>query len=338
MTDDNKAVKVPAVTFVIPARNEGECIGRCIDAIKTIETAGRDVEIVVVDNGSTDDTADIARTRGASVVSQMGGTIGALRNYGARVSRGSFLAFLDADCIVPPDWLEQSFLRLDVDRRVIVGFRMVIPDDANWVSRCWDSLFSSRNVTAEVDWLPSGNMIMTREAFVSVNGFDEKLETNEDCDLCFRLGKEGYRMISVADTAVVHLRPPRSLEQVFKKELWHGKEVFKVFLEDVRSSGDMNIFRRKNSKVVLYALCYLLLLFLLAGAVGIALSRSSFVPLAVASGLPFFLSFLLSIKYAGAAREGSLIPGLTVLLTVYGVSRAISLLPYEKVITRSAKS
>jgi GT2 family glycosyltransferase len=181
-------------------------------------------------------------------------------------------------------------------------------------------------------------MIMSREAFVSVGGFDEKLETNEDCDLCFRLGKEGYRMVSIADTAVIHLRPPRSLDQVFKKELWHGKEVFKVFLGDVRSSGDMNIFIRKNSMVVLYALCYLLLLFLLAGAIVIALSRGSFVPLVVALGLPFFLSFLLSLKYAGAAREGSLIPGLTVLLTVYGVSRAISLLPYEKVITRSVKS
>jgi len=322
------------VSFVIPARNEAGFIDRCIDSIKGMATGGCEVEIVVVDNGSADGTADIAKKRGALVVSSAAATIGALRNNGAQASKGDFLAFLDADCIVPPDWLEKALLQLDGDRRTIVGFRMLIPDDANWVAHCWDSLFASRNVTSEVEWLPSGNVIMPRAAFQSSGGFDEHLETNEDCDLCFRLGRQGYRMISSADTAVIHLRPPRSLAQVFKKELWHGKEVFRVFLEDARISQGINIFRIKNGKVVLYALCYLLLLFVLAGSIGISLSRGSIVPLTVALGFTLLPSLVLSVKYAGAVRKAGMIPGLTLLLTVYGVSRAISLLPYERLTAR----
>ncbi|MFC1657054.1 glycosyltransferase [Candidatus Moduliflexota bacterium] len=337
MTADSAAAKESAVSFVIPARNEAECIGRCIDAIKAMETAGRKVEIIVVDNGSKDGTADIAMARGAMVVSKGKGTIGSLRNFGSQVSKGDYLAFLDADCIVPVDWLEKSFLSFDADPRTVVGFRMLIPEDANWVARCWDTLFAGRNVTSEVEWLPSGNMIMPSEAFFSVEGFDEELETNEDCDICFRLGKKGYTMISSAETTVLHLRPPQSLSQVFKKELWHGKEVFNVFLDDLRSSREVSIFRTKNLKVVLYATCYLFLLLILAGALAMSLSRISIIPLAVALALTFLPSLVLAVRYAGVVGEGGMIPGLTVLLTVYGMSRAISLLPYEKFMGRSVK-
>jgi glycosyltransferase involved in cell wall biosynthesis len=288
------------------------------------------VEIVVVDNNSTDRTAAISKAYGATVVTKKNGTIGSLRNAGAKVSRGDYIAFLDADCIVPPDWIEKALGVLTSDKRTVIGFRMTIPSDANWVARCWDSLFSKRDITAEVEWLPSGNMIMAREAFLLIGGFDENLETNEDCDFCFRLRKLGFSMLSCADTEVVHLRPPATLGQVFRKELWHGKEVFSVFLDDMRSSGGVDIFRIKNSKVVLYAICYLLFVAFFAFSLGFALSGKTITPLLAAALLPLLPSFVLSLKYAISIREVSMIPGLTVLLTVYGLARAMGLLPYER--------
>jgi glycosyltransferase involved in cell wall biosynthesis len=319
-----------SLSVIIPALNEEKSISLCLDALERLDTKGLVTEIIVVDNGSTDNTAELCRSRGATVLNKDGGTIGALRNLGARASRCDLVAFLDADCIVPQDWLEKTLPHIVGGGYAAVGFRMTIPENANWVARSWDMLFAKRDVTAEVDWLPTGNMIVTREAFMSVGGFNESLETNEDYDLCFRLRNKGYRMISCADAAVVHLRPPHSLVQVFRKELWHGKEVFRVFLDDMRSSGSLNILRRKNSKVVLYALLYLMFILLICGSLALAVNKSSMVPLVVAIILPLLTSFFVSIKYAGSAREGSMIPGLTVLLTVYGVSRALGLLPYDK--------
>jgi GT2 family glycosyltransferase len=240
------------------------------------------------------------------------------------------IAFLDADCIVPADWLEKALPYITEDGFAAVGFRMTIPKDANWVARSWDLLFAKRDVTAEVDWLPTGNMIITRDVFLSVGGFDESLETNEDYDLCFRLRSKGYRLISSADTSVKHLRPPHSLRQVFKKELWHGKEVFRVFLDDMRSSGSLNVLKGKNSKVVLYALCYLLFILLIVGSLAFSLTKGTIIPLVIALILPLLTSFFLSITYTGSLREWGMIPGLAVLLTVYGFSRAIGLLPFNK--------
>ena len=331
MTSAGELTKRPTVSVVIPARNEEACIDRCLGAIRGMKTSTAEVEIVVVDNNSADSTAAIAKKYGAVVVAKKEGTIGSLRNAGAAVSKGDFIAFLDADCIVPGDWLDKAFSFFARDRGMIIGFRMTIPDDSNWVARSWDLLFSKRNVTAEVEWLPSGNMIMAREAFLSIGGFDEGLETNEDCDLCFRLGKQGYRVLSCADTAVVHLRPPRSLGQVFRKELWHGKEIFKVFVDDLIRSKDINIMRRKNSKIVLYALCNLAFILAFLFSLVIAFSMKMLLPLGIALALPFVTSFVLACAYMRSHKDNKrMIMGLTMLLVVYGLSRAVSILPYEK--------
>ena len=337
MTRSCESMKVSTISIVIPARNEAGFIDQCLSAIRGMKTSAAEVEIVVVDNNSTDDTAAISKTYGATVVTKKEGSIGSLRNAGAAVSKGDFIAFLDADCIVPGDWLERALSFFAGDRRMIIGFRMTIPGDANWVARCWDILFSKRNVTAEVEWLPSGNMIMTRQAFLSIGGFDEGLETNEDCDLCFRLGKRGYRVLSCADTAVVHLRPPRSLSQVFKKELWHGKEIFKVFVGDVMQSKDFNITRRKNSKIVLYALCNLAFILTFLFSLVVAFSMKILLPLGIALALPFITSFVLAWAYTRSHKDKKMIVGLTILLVVYGLSRAVSILPYEKVLRIGVK-
>jgi len=337
MMNAGNQIQNPLVSFVIPARNEGGYIDKCLGAIRNMKVPDMKIEIVVVDNGSTDNTVHISNSYGALVATKNNGTIGSLRNVGAKLSSGDFIAFLDADCLVPEDWLTSALAYFAKDRKMIIGFRMLIPPDANWVAQCWDALFAKRNVTSEVEWLPSGNMIMARDAFFSIEGFDENLETNEDYDLCFRLGKRGYRILSCAESAVIHLRPPRSLGQVFKKELWHGKEVFKVFIGDVIQSKDFNITRRKNSKVVLFALYNLALIFAFLLSLVLAFTKKMLLPLGIAVSLPIISSFLLSLRYIRSHKDKKMIIGMSILLMVYGLSRALSILPYEKVVKTGFK-
>ena len=94
-------------SVVIPAYNESQFIERAIRALRTQTIARCDFEIIVVDNNSEDDTGDIARRAGADTVLKepiRGPNVA--RQKGVSESKGAMVAFLDADCQPPPDWLE----------------------------------------------------------------------------------------------------------------------------------------------------------------------------------------------------------------------------------------
>ena len=94
------------ISFVIPVRNAAADLPRCLSSIAGERArASRRVEIVVVDNGSSDDSAEIARRLGARVIERPGLTVGACRNAGAADSRGDVLAFVDADNEIAAGWL-----------------------------------------------------------------------------------------------------------------------------------------------------------------------------------------------------------------------------------------
>lgn len=327
-----------SISIVMPALNEGKCIQRSLKALLNLESVGLEREIIVVDNGSSDNTVELCKAYGVRVVIKKGGTIGSLRNFGAGLASGDLLAFLDADCVVPKDWIAKALNYLENENKTILGFRLSLPEDPNWVAQCWDLLFAKRDVTTEVDWLPTGNMVMSREVFSTVNGFDERLESNEDYDFCYRIKQEGCKIISSSDTAVVHLRPPQSLTQIFKKELWHGKEVFAVFIRDLAMNKGTAMFQRKNFKVIFYAASYLGFLLLIVAGAFFSLRTKNVLPFFGAVLLPLCSSFLVALTYLKSARNGRTISGMTLLLMTYGFSRAIGLLPYDKVIKFFAKS
>jgi glycosyltransferase involved in cell wall biosynthesis len=322
-----------SISIIIPALNEEKIIGHCLESIDKLNMRHLVAEVIVVDNGSTDNTIQISESYGAKVLIKREGTISSLRNYGAKASTGDILAFLDADCVVPQDWLERSLYYLHKRDPVVLGFRLSVPDSSNWVAKCWDLLFVKRDVTAEVDWVPTGNIIMTRKTFMSVGGFNPKLETNEDYDFCFRAKTEGFTIISSAETAVTHLRPPESLTGIFKKELWHGKEAFGVFLKDVFENKRFNFLRGKNFKPVAYSIFHLICILFLVFSLAMALSTNTFFPLLIGLMCPMVVSFLLAYRYVRSAKKYNLILGMTILLMVYGFSRALSLLSYNNLKT-----
>ena len=95
----------PQVSFVIPVRNDARRLARCLDSIRASLYPLELIEIVVIDNGSTDDSTDTARQRQARVLSLPGKRLGALRNAGAAAARGEVLAFVDADHEIVPEWV-----------------------------------------------------------------------------------------------------------------------------------------------------------------------------------------------------------------------------------------
>ena len=160
-----------SLSIIIPAHDEERYLPACLDSIAENTPEDVSVECVVVDNGSTDRTAEIAREKGAIVLHSDAPTIAAVRNEGARASSGRFLAFLDADCTVEDGWAEAIQRTLLLEGVVAVGnYPHVPPSGTTWVQRTWSYLLRVRERRERAHWLPSANFAVRREAFERIGG------------------------------------------------------------------------------------------------------------------------------------------------------------------------
>lgn len=214
----------PLFSVILPAFNEGAHIGPCLDAIRANSGDPAVVEILVVDNGSTDQTVAVARARGARVIENTTGRrihISDLRNIGARGSSGEVLVFLDADMLVPGDWLEKAGAYFKTGFTGALGFTSKVPDTAGWVGRIWGQrLYLKRRRVVDVDFLPGRNIFVTRAAFEAAGGFDPAFLTGEDKDFTFRVRRAGYRVISAPEVCLIHLGYEKNLAELLRKEFW----------------------------------------------------------------------------------------------------------------------
>src|SRR6185503_13348368 len=251
------------VSIIIPALNEEKMIGRCLDSLTRLAFARDRFEVLVVDNGSRDKTLAVVESfkdrLNLRVLQQAGVRISALRNLGARAAVGDIVAFLDADCLAPADWLDRIFTLAPTDGAGVLGAHYLLPEDSSWVGRTWHR-YQEAPKSGEVSHVPAGDLIMRREDFLKLGGFDETIQTNEDYELCERARKAAMHVRAFPQIGVIHLGTAQSLRVFFRKQAWHGTHVIKVFLRDPLKSH--------NRKAVFFAAYTLLSL--LTVTVGVA--------------------------------------------------------------------
>jgi hypothetical protein len=223
----------PVVSFVIPVRNDAARLQRCLRSIDGNAPAGIASEILVIDNGSTDASVDVARTAGARVIEQRQGSVAQLRNAGAAHAAGSILAFVDADNEIGPAWLPAGCSLLANPDVAAAGALYEPPGDGTWVQRSYGLLRGTTRGECDVEWLGSGNMMVRRGAFEAVGGFDTSLTTCEDVDLCNRLRSRGHRIVSSIHMNSVHHGDPATLRDVFVGELWRGRDNLRVSIRQL---------------------------------------------------------------------------------------------------------
>lgn len=215
------------VSAVVPVLNGMPELPRCVEAILTARRRFGDAEVLFVENGSTDGSREYLHRRlceepGARLLEHRGARVGAVRNFGAANARGDFLAFVDADCVVPDDHFEVALAALRRAGADAVGSQYALPDDPSWVERVWFPMHGSRE-DGPTNYLPGGNLFCRRTAFDDVGGFDPTLESGEDAELCQRLRSAGYRIHADHAVRVVHLGNAKSLSEHFGKQRWHGR-------------------------------------------------------------------------------------------------------------------
>lgn len=207
-------------SVIIPAKNEERNIGRCLESLLAVTWDQADYEILLIDNGSSDRTLEIARALGVRCFLRPNDTIAGLRNFGARQARGRILAFLDADCTVDASWLREASRY--IERVDVVGFGSppIVPAESTWVQRAWFQVRRKKGI-GQTDWLESMNLFVRREAFDQLRGFKDVLVTCEDYDLSLRLGQKG-QLVADERIIAVHHGEASTASDFFRKEMWRG--------------------------------------------------------------------------------------------------------------------
>jgi glycosyltransferase involved in cell wall biosynthesis len=186
------------ISFIVPAYNEEVMIGATVRALQAAAGA-MDVryEVIVVDDASTDRTADIARASGAAVVRANLRQISAVRNAGARAARGDLLIFVDADTLVPEETLRQT---LSVIESGAAGGGARVSMDAHGTSRWMKALANFMCwILFRLGYAGGCYVFARREAFDAVGGFDERYFASEEIHFRNALKRHGrFAMVPAA--------------------------------------------------------------------------------------------------------------------------------------------
>jgi GT2 family glycosyltransferase len=216
-------VSPPVVSIVVAVYNGSQVLPNALEAL--LRNTEPCYELILVENGSTDESASLVRQAeyATVVLNTQNLGFGVANNQGAARARGGHLVFLNQDAFVEPGWLPPLLARIDEDRRIgAVGPKLIFPDGS---LQCAGALLSrsgsancygtgDRPEKAEyglarvVDYLSGACLVVRRCAFEDVGGFDASYGHAyfEDADLCLSLATRGYRSIYEPRSSVTHTR------------------------------------------------------------------------------------------------------------------------------------
>lgn len=240
------------ISIIIPAFNEAKYIKNTLSELKRCFGNYCDVEVIVVNNGSQDDTGECARQFSWVKVIDLPSpvTVAEARNIGVSQSRGQYLSFIDADILVSEIWCitlidhDQNYF----DQLMISGFKVDISKNPSWIEQNWFSCFKKSSLS----YINSGNLVCSKKVYDLIGGFDSKLKTGEDVDFCRRAIAQGVLIQPDEKFKVFHEGYPKNLKAFFLREKWHG-------IGDLQTMA--NFFRSKVAMVsfMVVALTILLL-------------------------------------------------------------------------------
>ncbi len=206
--------RLPSVSVVIPVKDRAHALRRCLESLQRLRYPKHKLEVVVVDDGSADETPQVARSFGARVIPSGGRGRGpaAARNRGVAAARSEILAFLDSDCVASEAWLSDLVPEFEDPELAALGGRVEGLHSSSGLDR-YEAAMSSLCLGAEsrramvgddTFYLPSCNLLVRRVAFAEAGRFRDELHIGEDVDLSWRLRDRGGAIAYAPRGSVLH--------------------------------------------------------------------------------------------------------------------------------------
>jgi GT2 family glycosyltransferase len=216
----------PFVSVIVCSYNGGRTLAACLDSLGKLNYP--EYEVILVDDGSTDDTAYVAaqfpRVR---YIHQDNRGLSHARNTGAAAAKGEVFAYTDSDCMADVDWLYYLIATLQSGGYAGVGGPNVTPPAQNWIQACVAAAPGGPSHVLLTDTIaehiPGCNMAFQRWAFESIGGFDpEYHKAGDDVDFCWRLQQAGC-VIAFSPTAIVWHHRRFTLRAFLKQQDGYGE-------------------------------------------------------------------------------------------------------------------
>ncbi len=238
---DSSSVHISTVSIIVPVYNGAGLVSDCANALLSQACHNVSVDIIFVDNGSTDRTMDVlqsyTRDDRVRIVSETAvrNAYGA-RNAGARMAHGQALAFTDADCVPEPNWLAELLAGLG-DPSVGVAVGDILPyATSSVVGRCYsEEGMSLRGYdVTKFCGMRAGNCIIRAECFRALGGFDATVPSGGDSRFLGDVIMDGRWTFAYCLDAIVRHRNYESLQQVFRRGLRYGNNVHTLKSDPLR--------------------------------------------------------------------------------------------------------
>lgn len=240
-------MNIPRISIIIPVFNAEKTIKACVNAVlhQNVGESELELEVIVVDDGSTDATADIVKSFDrVKYFRQENFGPAAARNAGALQATGSIFCFIDSDCYPCSDWLKTILSYMNFSEVDVLTGTYGIANVNLILARCihHEILYRHQNLMGDwIDVFGSYNVIFRREIFEKIGGFDVsyRMASGEDNDLSYRLKKVGYRIRFAKDVIVDHEHPTqvwRYLSEQFRHGFWRAK-LYRMHPQMIRGDG-----------------------------------------------------------------------------------------------------
>lgn len=213
-------------SVIIPAYNAAKTLSLCLEALFDQSVPGSDYEIIVVDDGSTDDTAKLVEKFKVNYIYQTNQGPATARNKGARTARGEIILFTDSDCVPGHCWIEE--MSKPFDDPEIVGVKgayktMQSELTARFAQAEFEDRYDRLQRFSFIDMIDTYSAAFRKDKFLAINGFDQgfPVANNEDTDLSYRLASAGCKMV-FNPRAVVYHTHPNTLRKYLLIKFWRG--------------------------------------------------------------------------------------------------------------------
>lgn len=209
----------PKVSIIIPTYNSGEYLKRCLDSV--VNQSYKNIETIVVDKGSTDDTKKIAQRYKNVKFVKSGVERTTQFNHGVSLSKGDYLYYIGSDFVLDKNLVDitvKTVLEKDTDAAVIINISD--PTVSFW-SKVRD--FERRMYIG--DDTMEATRFFKKETYLKVGGYDNRLVAYEEHDLHGRIAKAGYKIVRIKGVKELHIGEPKTLLEIAKKHYYYGKTI-----------------------------------------------------------------------------------------------------------------